>query len=772
MISAPVLPRHSSLSARLRRCNLGYRRAALAVLVLTVLVAPAQAQLPPLNQTETKNVEKVVANLDDLLSTVENSKMKFTAKSESGEQVEVGPEEVVKAYKEVLANLKRKLQGKNIHGVPGLNDPKPRKKYVVGDPNTQKPSNPRAAYCVQGTQVWDGTKWVPCPSGDILIDSKFTNPPENNGQAIDENTDAGWKQKWTLLHILVHEKWHERMINEQIELVKEANKGTWPTLPDDQKKKKTDLAQANGTAPEKHVEVYEAQKNILRLKRRVLEDKKKQLQKATPPDKTAIQRVEKQIDWLKKEVTALEDSMKHATTEHTEFQFASCGGAGDLRNGTVAIYVVSLTTGYWRLDVDLRDGKLVGLRAPETFFFGTLYQEDPVSIPPSLYVVMPRRIFTGLAVQPEPCMFLQWATQAGYVVRNRDFAEVQNHLPKLAPEAAPPAQATLVGVVLPTDTQQGEEVSGTVTTDPKRYEGIPALRVLQVEVPLPLDADGKPSLQSVLLTVGNEKPRPAQDGLTALLTPGTPKVSVRLNTSEGGRPLLDTAIPVNPPKVAEKPPVEMRPQDFTTPAVCTPNAVQVIYGSLSGDSRLTQVAVDDVPARIVAETPRAVYWFLPQEIQPGNHHVSLRDGSHGATFVVAVLSLEMSADRLTLKRGESTAFRAVVRGVEGLPPSAWRAAARSDLVDPTKLQSSAPGFRIPSAGEEGTLLLTLQNGSPGIITIPGWGNEFIVLTLHRENFSAGPYVYTGTIVSRVSGQFAVNGTLIPFLAEQSGLPLP
>jgi hypothetical protein len=752
--------------------SIRWRRLSFQVLSFFLLAAPAHAQLRALNPNETTNVQTVIDNLDSLIRSAETNKVKIKVRNADGEQVEVGAVDIVKSYKEVLANLKRKLQGRNLHGVNGLSDPNPQKKYVVGDPKTVAPSSPRAAFCVEGTKIWDGTAWVPCTPGDIVVDSKFTDPPENNGQPIDETTEAGWKQKWTLLHILVHEKWHERMINEQIELVKEVNKGSWATQSEEQKKKKLDIAEANGTTPEKHVEVYEAQKAILRLKQAVLEVEKTQLTHATPRVNVAIQRNEKQIEWIKKTWHDLETSMKKATKEREEFEFASCGGAGDLRDGTLAMYIVSLTTGYWRLDVDLHDGKLAGLRAPETFFFGKIYEEDPVPIPPSLYVVMPARIFTGLAVQPEPCKFLQWSTDGGYVVRSRNFSDVVSYLPKLAPEESQQNQSMLVGVVLPSEIIPGTSISGSVTLDPKRFEGIPALRVVQTETPLPLDADGHPTLQSMLVTVGSEKPRPAEDGFTSSLPSDTSKLSVRLNTMDGTSPLLNTSVSTNPTPSSEKPPSEVRPQDFTTPVACAPNSAQVIHGSFSGDSRVTQVTVDDVPAQIIAETSHAVYWSLPEGTQPGSHHLRVRDGSHGAAFMVTVISLEMSADRLTLARGESTAFRVVVRGLTDLPPSSWRANGRSELADETKLASSAPSFHLPQAGEDGALLLTLRNGSPTTVSIPNWHGESFAVTLHRENFTAGQYVYTGTILSKVSGQFVLSGTLTPFLAEQSGTPLP
>jgi len=92
-------------------------------------------------------------------------------------------------------------------------------------------------------------------------------------------------------------------------------------------------------------------------------------------------------------------------------------------------------------------------------------------------------------------------------------------------------------------------------------------------------------------------------------------------------------------------------------------------------------------------------------------------------------------------------------------------------VDETRLKSTAPDFRIPTAGEPAALLLTLRNGSQGIINIPGWLGGSTAITLHSADFSAGQYVYTGTIVSEVTGTFSVSDIVTPFMAEESGSPI-
>jgi hypothetical protein len=746
----------------------------MATLALLLLPAPclhaqAPAQLPQLNDRQRENVRNVIRNLRSLLDNSEVKKVTLPPDSRDAYNNPVSPDtaKVIEAYRQVADNLQRKLDGNHIHPVDGL-DNDHEKRYVEGEPNGKNGSATHAAYCVTGTHVKIGNDWVVCPDGDIVIDTGYIDPPVNNRQPIDESTDVGFQQKWFLLHSLVHEKWHERMILEQTALTREENKRVWDHLSEDQKKERLATALANATTPEKHVEVYIAQKNILRLELAVLKARRAALIHAGSKDQPALDQTEKRITYINGQIAKLEDSMKGAVNRGGRFSFASCGG---ILNGTLAMYIVSLYSGYWRLDVDLRNGEIAGVRAPEVFFDGDLYEEDPIPSQPSLYVEMPERIYTGLDVQSQPCEFLDWARQQGYVHDSSDFADIRPTLPGPAKEEETPAQATLVGIILPNDIQQGETISATVTTDTDRYDHIPALHVVKVEVPLTTDIDGNTTLQPVNVRVGSGRPQPAQDGFTTHIPSTAQSVDISLNTGDSITPILDTTVPLIAATVPRKPVTEAKPKDFTTPAVCIPNSVDFVHGTFSGDSRITEMTLDAIPVHIVAETSHAVYWFVPAGITPGAHRLIVRDGSHSAAFQVAALILQLSADLLTLKAGQSTAFHAVVRGLDGLPPTAWIAASRFDLVDESRLESMTPDFHLPAAGEDGELLLTLQNVSRGTITVPGWRNESIALTLHRGDFSAGQYVYTGTIVSRVSGRFAISGIVTPFMAEESGQPV-
>ena len=261
-----------------------------------------------------------------------------------------------------------------------------------------------------------------------------------------------------------------------------------------------------------------------------------------------------------------------------------------------------------------------------------------------------------------------------------------------------------------------------------------------------------------------EIPRPARPGTNP---PETPRA-----TRPGTNPpeIPRAARPgTNPP---ETPRPAVTPPEYQTPPVCVEDRLQVIRGPFGGNRGETQILVDDQPAPIIAETPRAAYWRLPEGIEPGPHRLTVRERGVEASFPVVVLRIAMTADQVELLKGQSTRFRAVVSGPEKLPESAWRSGVPSDLTNVGRLRETAPDFKIPPRQAPGVILLRIENGSRDTVTISPSKNETVVQTLGREQFANGPYTFSGTIKSKRSGRFNIRGQVVPFLAPVAGEPVP
>ena len=325
--------------------------------------------------------------------------------------------------------------------------------------------------------------------------------------------------------------------------------------------------------------------------------------------------------------------------------------------------------------------------------------------------------------------------------------------------------SSLIGLVLPTDCHPGDTLTGTVVLNPKDYEGIPALRVVELQVPLEYGADGKPTLHGVTVDLGSGHGQPADGPITCTIPKDGSKISVTVGRTDTPQPIAKTDVPVK-----AQPPAASAPR-YVTPPVCVNNGgPQVIRGPFSGNGSTTNIEVGGRPALVIAETPREVYYNLPEGTAAGDNTVVVHERGKEVSFHVCVVNLGMSADRLTLLRGESTNFTATVSGLDGLPSSAWLGGTPSDLVDLEWIRRVAPGLKMPRAGQPGVLLLTIENRSPDTITLEKAKGEVIVLTIDRGSLKNGAYEFRGTIHSKKSGGFSIHGTVVPFLAPAEGTP--
>jgi len=184
------------------------------------------------------------------------------------------------------------------------------------------------------------------------------------------------------------------------------------------------------------------------------------------------------------------------------------------------------------------------------------------------------------------------------------------------------------------------------------------------------------------------------------------------------------------------------------------------------------VVIGGKPGRILAETTQSLYWLLPVDGSYGSVSITLHDAGQGATFPVYVLGLSMSADRLKLLRGESTAMQAKVFGPELLPAEAWNAGDVSDVVDMDEVARKFPDYEVPKPGEPGVIFFRLDNVSRSTVSMKPSNNESFVEKLDRSSFSSGPYIYKGRIQSKKTGGFKIDGLVVGFFAPIPGEPLP
>ncbi|HVO52140.1 MAG TPA: hypothetical protein VMV60_14185 [Thermoanaerobaculia bacterium] len=330
--------------------------------------------------------------------------------------------------------------------------------------------------------------------------------------------------------------------------------------------------------------------------------------------------------------------------------------------------------------------------------------------------------------------------------------------PLIAAVPALPSESTLVGVVVSSHAHRGERTTVTLVTDPKTYETLRDVVVVTATVPLPRGRDGKPVLDGTTVRVGDGPAYPA----TGPIPCDVPKDGVRpriVVTPSGGKPVTIGEVPV----LAGDAPAP--PAGTTGPPTCTPGGTITLRGPFGGDGRATRVMVGGRTVPVVCETPGEAVVRVPPDVPAGPVEIVVREGTHERRLVLAAIGLRMSADRLSLLRGESTAFRVTVDGLGSIGDAQWAGGPDPAALDRGVLDRAAPGFRVPPRGGPGVLVLVIENGSKGTITIRKSAGETVVLTIERGAVSAaGTYEYAGTIQSLKDGTFRVSGTVVPLLA--------
>ena len=317
-----------------------------------------------------------------------------------------------------------------------------------------------------------------------------------------------------------------------------------------------------------------------------------------------------------------------------------------------------------------------------------------------------------------------------------------------------------VGVVVPRDVITGETVSGSVVTNPGDYARIAGLRVVTGKIPGVPGATTANLLSNFSLRIADGAVLPADHPFRFTVAKD---LTIRVFRT-GGReqdgwstqiPLLGSAVPAFPLF-----------KSFSMPPLNLAGALQRIHGPFSGDSDRTVIQVNGLPVQLLAESPRGVYCLIPGKLPPGPADWTIRDLNHNVHIRTWVLALEMSADRLKLMKGESTAFHVFIRGVETIPREAWFGSGEvPEFIDPEMIRTFLPDFTPPTPSQPGVLVLTLENMSTGTVNMSG--GDRLAFTF---GYGQGKYEHHGTITARRAGSFNIDGTLIPFLHDQPELP--
>ena len=333
-----------------------------------------------------------------------------------------------------------------------------------------------------------------------------------------------------------------------------------------------------------------------------------------------------------------------------------------------------------------------------------------------------------------------------------------------------PPVATVVkqiGVILPAQLRPGERVSGSVVENPQKYDGVQDLKIIRME--LPFDSQGKAAtLRGWTFEAADEGPQRA-DGPVAFTVPRASRFTITLRQVGNPNRAVSRAVTVARNSPPQKP---LASQAFEAPALCLKGDLCPVRGPFGGDSAKTFVSFRSRPAPIVAETGDTAYVGVPDLLPTGPSYLIVAEGSQVAALPVDVAQLSFSPVRRELRQGEVLLVHAVLSGPEELAEELWQAGIFPPAASVEGARKVVPGFEPPQQGREGVILVVLRNATPEAVSLRGSKNQTFVFELTSDSFKNGEFKYAFVVEATRSAGFALQETVLPFLAPVRGEQFP
>jgi hypothetical protein len=370
----------------------------------------------------------------------------------------------------------------------------------------------------------------------------------------------------------------------------------------------------------------------------------------------------------------------------------------------------------------------------------------------------------------------------------RKTARLEQKVMQLATPIRPPITTVSreVGLVLPTQLQPGERVSGSVVENPDEYDGIPQLSVTRVVVPF--ESAGEASqLRGWNVEVAGEGPQRADRSITFIVPSGGTGMGVTFRQAGNSEHSVSKVLNL-PSGPARKQP---SPKSYKAPALCLKREPCLVSGPFSGDSSKTFAAFADRPAIIVAQTSDSAYISIPELVGPGAQSLFIAERSKVIALPVVIGDFFVKNNGRELQPGQTLIVYPTLDGPGAIPDSQWQVG----NFPTTNLQQArqfVPGFQLSKgnpekrqaegkretegAGEkreaderkEGEILLIVKNVTPEQVSLRSAKNEMLVFRLNGESFSRGEFRYDLVVEAKKLGAVNVKAYVIPFLAPVFG----
>ncbi|MGD2089021.1 MAG: hypothetical protein PVH61_22780 [Candidatus Aminicenantes bacterium] len=276
-----------------------------------------------------------------------------------------------------------------------------------------------------------------------------------------------------------------------------------------------------------------------------------------------------------------------------------------------------------------------------------------------------------------------------------------------------------INVNLPADMAVGDTISGTVyqeaagKTGEERTKNLSELNGIVVEV------------EEI-----KDKQTPATKKRDSWIIPTAISAMHLVFKDKDGKELGRAEVPVYP-----EPPVSS-PLEFKIPVIGQAGNPLRIPGPFDGNFASSMVRIDDFDVETLAESPRGLIVLAPHKVT-GQAKITLKEGDVELSGEYRNVSVQLTAGKLHLKRGQTTEMTVTVKGLD-------------------RLEDEVP--------------LRLQNKSPGTINMEGGTIQDRIIRA-GDIGPGGIYTMTRTLTGKVPGGFHISAKIHPELkqyAEQLG----
>ena len=222
-----------------------------------------------------------------------------------------------------------------------------------------------------------------------------------------------------------------------------------------------------------------------------------------------------------------------------------------------------------------------------------------------------------------------------------------------------------VTVLLPPDLYAGDIISGTVLTNPKGKNERQKTKNRNVLSGYVVDIEEKKKAAEKKKDTEKKRKNPVknQSGNWEIPDiPGNNSIVLSLKNKVGDI-LTDVTLPISVHNFESAAPAVLDRQGFQTPGYFRAGEPERITGAFDGDFSTSGLKINDSEAQIIAESPREIFFKPPENIS-GPATLELTEGEYTFEEQTHVISLNLSAEKLALQRGEETTVQVVVSGLE------------------------------------------------------------------------------------------------------------